>query len=106
MTEKNKQPEFTVADRRKFTSEGERRTSHAEPVEAPEKTPAPAPVAVTQPPDAAAVATPLPPSAAEQQAQHDAYRATGKRLDPYAADLHGQRPQDFEVTFERFVASL
>ncbi len=114
MTEENKTPEFTVADRRKFTAEGERRSEDAASVDAapqePETeaaaAPPPAPANSESESAGAGVATPLPPSAAEQQAQHDAYRATGKHLDPYVADLQGRRPQDFEVTFERFVASL
>jgi hypothetical protein len=107
-----KEPEFTVTDRRRFTSEGE--ASPEPPREqAPEAPPA-------EPPKAAAPApsppeplkqdernVPPPPSAADRQAQHDAFKASAKKLDAQIqSELGGRRVQDFEMNFERFIASL
>ena len=50
---------------------------------------------------------PPPPSAADRQAQHDAFKESSKKLDAQIeSELGGRRPQDFEVNFERFIASL
>ena len=98
---------FTVTDRRKFTAEGEARaeseTKQEEPKQAIEQQ-APAEQSV-------APEVPLPPSADEQQQQADAYRENSKKLDEQLdAELerqgHSRRAQDFEITFEKFVASL
>ncbi|HXE91461.1 MAG TPA: DUF1844 domain-containing protein [Terriglobales bacterium] len=111
MSEKRKQPEFVVTDRRKFTTDGERREPDAAPEAAPvvpapppeESKPA-APRSAAAPP-ASAPETPPPPTAAEQASSRDAYQASGRRLDPYM-DLRGRRPEDFQMTFEKLVASL
>ncbi len=119
MPDKKKQPEFVVTDRRKFTTEGERREpdasvetatpAEAPPIEQPPQAAAPAseaaPPSEAPPPLEPAAATPPPPSAAEQATSRDAYRDSGRRLDPYM-DLRGRRPEDFEMTFEKLVASL
>jgi hypothetical protein len=118
---KHEQSGFKVTDRRLFTSEGELRSDAQEeaeapkaaapavpqPAPAPEKTPAP--VAV----DASGVDTgappdhemPPPPSSAEQDAQAAAYRQSSKDLDAQV-ELNGHSAKDFEITFERFLASL
>jgi len=118
---KHEQSGFKVTDRRLFTSEGELRTETAEEVETPkaaapavvpdtasaEKTPAP--VAV----DAGGADTganadremPPPPTSAEQEAQAAAYRQSSKDLDTQV-ELSGHSAKDFEITFERFLASL
>jgi Domain of unknown function (DUF1844) len=111
-----KQSEFTVTDRRRFTSEGEP-TPEPPREEAPEarapeaKPPVPAP----EPPQAAAPEAaadqekpvPPPPSAAERQAQHDAFKESSRKLDSQIeSQLGGRRAQDFEINFERFIASL
>jgi hypothetical protein len=116
MAEKRQeQSGFKVTDRRLFTSDGELRTEVAEEVEAP-KPPA---SAVTQqaPPvqqSPAPVATdagtadremPTPPTSAEQEAQAAAYRQSSKDLDTQV-ELSGHSAKDFEITFERFLASL
>jgi len=106
MTEKKS--EFVVTDKRKFTSEGELRPEaegEAQPAQPAPKPPAAAPVK-TETPKASATepADPPPPSAAEQQAQTDAYRASGKQFERAAS--RGRTPQDFEMNFERLVASL
>jgi hypothetical protein len=48
---------------------------------------------------------PVPPSNAEQEAQAAAYRQSSKDLDTQV-ELSGHSAQDFEITFERFLASL
>jgi Domain of unknown function (DUF1844) len=118
---KHEQSGFKVTDRRLFTSEGELRADVAEEVEAPkpvtpiatkdapsaEKTPAPMAV------DAGGVDTgadseremPAPPTSAEQDAQAAAYRQSAKDLDTQV-ELSGHSAKDFEITFERFLASL
>jgi hypothetical protein len=119
MAEKrHEQSGFKVTDRRLFTSEGELRSDAPEEVEAPQ--PAPAPVAQAAPPaevpsaetNVAPVATetperemPIPPTSAEQEAQAAAYRQSSKDLDSQV-ELSGHSAKDFEMTFERFLASL
>jgi hypothetical protein len=118
---KHEQSGFKVTDRRLFTSEGELRTEVAEEVEAP-KAVAP-PVAEAAPPaekppvplavDADGVDTgatsdremPPPPTSAEQEAQAAAYKESSKDLDTQV-ELSGHSAKDFEITFERFLASL
>jgi hypothetical protein len=48
---------------------------------------------------------PAAPTAAEQQAQADAYRKSSKELDS-RVELSGRSAKEFEMTFERFLASL
>ena len=94
----DKKPDFVVSDRRKFTEEGDLRTDVRD--EAPAKS--------SQPTEAAAVPEqlPPPPTHAEQEAQHDEYRASNKKLDDMlAAGGHG-KAEDFEMSFERLVQSL
>jgi hypothetical protein len=117
MAEKrNEQSSFKVTDRRLFTSEGELRADVPEEVEAPKE---PIPVA----PQAAATAgkgptpvsvagdgagdreMPVPPTNSEQEAQAAAYRQSSKDLDAQV-ELSGHSAKDFEITFERFMASL
>jgi hypothetical protein len=95
--EENKKSEFTVTDKRRFTAEGESTTPEPGPV-AEEKAEEPSPTR----PNAAEAAqpgepVPAPPTAEERQAQHDAFKQSSKELDD---------AKDFEITFERFAASL
>jgi hypothetical protein len=118
---KQEQSGFKVTDRRLFTPEGELRADLPEEVEAP-KAPSPsatkdapiagkppAPVAVessaAQPGAAPDHEMPLPPSNAEQEAQAAAYRQSSKDLDT-EVERSGHSAKDFEITFERFLASL
>lgn len=113
MAEKKTESGFTVTDRRLFTSDGELRSDVAEEVEAPkpeaaaaakEAAPkAPQPAA----PDGPAMDREMPPqpTKAEQDAQAAAYRQSSKDLDK-EVELSGQSVRDFEITFERFLASL
>jgi hypothetical protein len=120
MAEKrHEQSGFKVTDRRLFTSDGELRTEVAEEVETP-KAPAPAAIAPSAAPapeqgPAVPVAAeteamsdreiPPPPTSAEQEAQAAAYRQSSKDLDSQV-ELSGHSAKDFEITFERFMASL
>ena len=115
MPDKNKTPEFVVTDRRKFTSEGERRDEAASPSEAP-ATPPPVASPATPAADAGHSAKvsveepvagphdiPPPPTPDEQRASQDAYQ--GRRLGVPDPSGHG-RAHDYQMTFERLVASL
>jgi hypothetical protein len=123
----NKKPEqssFTVTDRRAFNSEGELRSGVTEETQEsrPAESPAPeakesAPVAEMPTPPAAAIPAetpaeagdgrdlPNPPTAAEQDAQAAAYRQSSKDIDSQV-ELSGRSAKEFEMTFERFMASL
>ena len=95
---------FTVTDRRQFTSDGQLRTDVPEEevaAAAAVTAPPPAPKADPTPENAA----PPGPTAAEQQKQADAYRRSSADMDR-EVELGGQSAKDFEITFERFLASL
>jgi hypothetical protein len=104
-----REPEFTVTDRRRFTVEGE---TNAPPEPAPETHPAEPPKSAVpeprpEPPQQDEQKVPPPPSASERQAKHDAFKESSKKLDAQIqSELGGRRLQDFEVNFERFIASL
>ncbi|HTW56762.1 MAG TPA: DUF1844 domain-containing protein [Terriglobales bacterium] len=114
MAKKHEQSEFTVTDRRLFTSDGELRSDVAEEVEPPrspvtsqsaspaQQSPAPAAVDDGPVPDRE---MPPPPTSAEQDAQAAAYRESSKDLDTQV-ELSGRSAKEFEMTFERFMASL
>ena len=118
MPDKKQEPSFTVTDRRLFTSDGELRKDveeeapAAKPAAAPPQAKAPAAEAKSSPPASAPpekadkdVQIPPPPTASEQQAQADAYRESAKELDSQV-ELNGRSAKEFEMTFERFLASL
>src|SRR3981189_2627330 len=117
MAEKRQESGFTVTDRRLFTEDGDLRSDIREEEEKPR---APAPPAATKetapppkpvtafPAEADAVAgqgMPAAPTAAEQNAQADAYRKSSQELDS-RVELSGRSAKEFEMTFERFLASL
>ena len=125
MAEKRQESGFTVTDRRLFTEDGELRKDVLEEVEAPKAAAphAPAPpstqtAAVETAPAANSVVAfpaeadgmlgqgmPAAPTAAEQQAQADAYRKSSDALDS-RVELSGHSAKELEMTFERFLASL
>jgi hypothetical protein len=127
MAEKRQESGFTVTDRRLFTEDGELRTDASKETEARSSAPAAtdagnADVAKEVAPSANSVASfPIPagpgtpeagaeemppaPTASEQQAQADAYRKSSKELDS-RVELSGRSAKEFEMTFERFLASL
>src|SRR5579864_3521709 len=111
MTDKRKEPEFVVTDRRKFTEEGERRPDA--PAEADSSATSPAPgnstgakVVSERFTEEQAKGAPQVASEAEQKAQNEDYRAGSKRLDDLIKEKSGEPTQNFEMTFERLVASL
>jgi Domain of unknown function (DUF1844) len=113
MAEKKREDSaFKVTDRRLFTADGELRTEADEEVASP-KTPAPpkqAP-AETTPSAGDNVQSPLdreippPPTKAEQDAQAAAYRQSSKDIDSQV-ERSGRSAKEFEMSFERFLASL
>jgi type IV secretory pathway VirB10-like protein len=112
MADKKEQAAFTVTDRRLFTSDGELRSDVHEEPEAPKKEadappppPKPAQSAAPEGPPPADREMPTPPSNAEQEAQAAAYQQSSKDLDAQV-ELSGHSVKDFEITFERFMASL
>jgi Domain of unknown function (DUF1844) len=116
MAQKKQEETFTVTDRRLFTSEGELRKNVPEEAESPKPAapsafvPEPAPTQSAPPgPEKtdgnAEREIPVPPSAAEQDAQAAAYRRSSSDLDSQV-ELSGRSAKEFEMTFERFLASL
>lgn len=110
MAEKKNESSFTVTDRRLFTSDGELRSDAPEEesstaTKAAVKEPAPttAPKAAEEMLDDREM--PPPPTSAEQEAQAAAYRQSSKDLDKQV-EMSGHSVRDFEITFERFLASL
>ena len=120
MADKKNDSGFTVSDRRLFTSDGELRSDMTDEVEPPKATIPPSPAKDGRepfPPQAAASEgaptpsdgldreMPTPPSSAEQEAQAAAYKQSSKDIDK-EVELSGHSAKDFEITFERFLASL
>jgi Domain of unknown function (DUF1844) len=130
MPDKEKKSEFVVTDRRLFSSEGELRQDVVEDEErraereqekresqqrenderAAQTRPAPSLAAATiiTPPEGP---EPELPSAAEQQASADAYEKSARQMDDQInreMRKQGQprSAQDFEMTFDKFVASI
>lgn len=119
MADEKKNSEFTVTDRRKFTVEGELKSDVRD-----EEMSSEAPAAKENPVEmkrsqespnstAPGVSTDAPPtpSAAEQKEQADAYTAQVKDIDSrIQQELNqrspGRKASDFEMTFEKFIASL
>jgi hypothetical protein len=111
MAEKKQDTGFTVTDRRLFTTDGDLRSDVQEEQRVEEsKTEAPAAATTVATPEAAPSdladsKVPPPPSAADQKASDDAYRQSSKDLDA-RVELSGHSAKEFEITFERFMASL
>ena len=119
---KNEQNDsFTVTDRRKFTIEGEVRPDAPREEEAPTvvappepkaaesnvkefpKRPVEAPAAEPEPDEADSISTD------EQNASAAAYKQSSADIDQHLAGQmkeQGRSPKDFEMTFEKLVASL
>ena len=115
---REKEPQFTVTDRRKFTAEGELR-------EGGESTPPPAPQAARPEPAAAAPApaqtmqleldgpevmdgdeTIPEPTAAESAQQSKEYHASASRLDDMLLKANPGQPAPAVMNFDRLVQSL
>jgi hypothetical protein len=110
---KNEQSSFTVTDRRLFTPDGELRSDVPEEESSSTTATAPKEAASAAPPPAVKNAAdaiedremPIPPTSAEQEAQAAAYKQSSKDLDSQV-EMSGHSAKDFEITFERFLASL
>ena len=111
---KHEQSSFTVTDRRLFNSDGELRSEAREEDEVPKPGPTPETAAPKTPAPVSAENAarpieeremPVPPTSAEQDAQAAAYKQSSKDLDKQV-ELSGHSAKDFEITFERFMASL
>jgi hypothetical protein len=121
MAEKNNKETFTVTDRRKFTSEGDVRPDAPPREEEPPTPPPPAskpaesnvkefpkraveaPSADEEPAEAEAV------TAEEKRASADAYKQSSADIDKHLEGQmkqEGRNPKDFEMNFEKLVASL
>jgi len=119
MADKKQESSFKVTDRRLFTADGELRPEAREETEPPKQAAPPpkppiaeqTPVAQEKIPPSTAAETveerdmPVPPTNAEQEAQAAAYRQSSKDLDTQV-ELSGHSAKEFEITFERFMASL
>jgi type IV secretory pathway VirB10-like protein len=122
-----KKSDFVVSDRRKFTIDGELKPDAAVEEKAPEPTkekvvemkrpaaqeaPPPPPQQRHEQPQAQQTEEqPPPPTADEQKEQAAAYRAQTADIDArIQKELDqrspGRKASDFEITFEKFVASL
>lgn len=120
MPDEKKRPEFTVSDRRMFTSDGELKPDVTEEERAPEppaakenvvemKRPSQEPASPEEP--ELVGQEPSGPSDAEQKQQAAAYRAQVSDIDSRIQQeldqrSPGRKASDFEMTFEKFVASL
>jgi hypothetical protein len=125
MAEKKQESGFTVTDRRLFTEDGELRKDVAEETAPPKAVtpPSEASTASQSVPNAAAPSKnsvaafpaavdgiagqdmPAAPTADEQQAQAEAYLESSKEIDS-RVELSGRSAKEFEMTLERFLASL
>ena len=120
MAEKKQEPSFTVTDRRLFTPDGDLRADVPEEKEpsntesvaeiqasatSPQTAPSPATAPQAETPSPIERDMPIPPTRAEQEAQAAAYRESSKELDEQVR-LSGHSAKEFEITFERFMASL
>jgi hypothetical protein len=118
MAEKKQESGFTVTDRRLFTEDGDLRSDVREEVESAKSATPPASAVPSETtaagksvtefpaePEAGEQGMPAAPTAAEQKAQADAYRQSSKDLDS-RVELSGRSAKEFEMTFERFLASL
>ncbi len=99
--------EFVVADRRKFTAEGDLKTdAPAEPPEPASSKPMPETAAPASPGEHKNEPLPGPPTHAEQAEQHRDYQAANKKIDSILEDQGHKRPPQADVTFERLVVGL
>lgn len=129
MPEKEKKPEFTVTDRRLFSTEGELRHDVVEAEERREEREAekreaqrianedraaertPKSDGKAQPDAAPDPEMPKGPTADEQHASAEAYKQSTREIDAEIRKELGKqgqahRAQDFEMNFEKFLASL
>jgi type IV secretory pathway VirB10-like protein len=118
-----KQPEFVISDRRRFSDEGELRPNAKIAEEEKQATPQPAkpaaPPQAAQPPvnppaqpSGEATAEQQepelspPPTAEEQHQQNEAYKASTKKIDDMIAAAGKSAQGPMEINFERVVESF
>ena len=120
-----KRQDFVVSDRRRFGAEGDLREGvkreEEKPAATTTATPPPAaqsaPPQPSQPPEGkpippgipeihAAEELPPPPTAQEQHAQNEAYRASGKKLDDLVQSRTGSQGAYPDMTFEKVIESF
>jgi Domain of unknown function (DUF1844) len=114
MPDKKNEPEFTVTDRRRFTEDDDTHpvTPSAEPEPAAPEAAAPPSsqgqrvISTEENAAAPTQEAPPPPTAEEQKAGDDAFKASSKALDDQIKSQLGRSAKDFEMTFDRFIASL
>jgi hypothetical protein len=124
MADKRNEEEFTVADRRRFVYDGdvhenpEREESKAEEAAA-SSTPEPQKVAaVREFPKAAPTSAPEAPAQqpsteeapkltdAERKAGDNAFAESSKAIDEQIRSQLGRKAEEFQMTFDRFIASI
>lgn len=111
--------DFVVSDRRRFGTEGDRRedvrpeeeekTAAATTVPTPPPPatqPSPVEQAQTEPATEPDEAQPGPPTAEEERAQSEAYKASGKKLDELVGARLGNQEAYPEMNFSKVVESL
>ena len=114
---KEEKSDFVVSDRRKFTAEGDLRpdapTEKEEPPAPPaeqkveEQKVAPRPAETATAPEGQEPQMPAPPTDEEAAAQKSAYEESNRQLnDQLKERLGGRDMKQFEMTFERFIASI
>src|ERR1700678_2266137 len=100
-----KEPQFTITDRRKFTAEGELRENDQKATES-----TPSPVAVQrepEPPEATEEGELIPePTAAESAQQQREYQTSASRLDEMVRKANPEQAALPAMNFERLVQSL
>lgn len=109
-----KKQDFVVSDRRRFGDEGEVRPGHQQSQDADPSAPVAAaqpPAATTTPQEAGAPGKgpeemPEPPTVEEQLEQHQAYKASGRKLDDLFAAKLGAEGGYPEMNFEKVVESF
>lgn len=110
---REKEPQFTVTDRRKFTADGELRDGESKTPESAPPPPAPAKVAPIVHETSAPEALPVDeedtipdPTAAETAQQRQEYHASAGRLDEMFRKANPGQPALPAMNFDRLVQSL
>ena len=120
-----KQPDFVVSDRRRFSDEGELRpdakiAEEQKPAAPPEAKPTAPPPQAAPPSSSTSAQTPpappqaapqeeeiaAPPSAEEEQQQQQAYKTSSKKIDELIAASGKPSQSPLEMNFERVIESF
>lgn len=106
--DKDKEPEFVITDRRKFTSEGDVRTQTSQTEEATTTKTVPAAQSTRGPVPGVNEEEALPePTEAERSSQKKAYEQSGRDLDDMISNSGSPgSASDMLMSFERLVQSL